>query len=296
MHHNPTIAPLLILCALLVGCGDSTEVEGESEVATSNGTTSSNGTSTSSTTTTTGTSTGTTYTETTPGCDGQPGECGSCDSDVSFPTECVDGTWLCVQGEPLPLDCTYPLCTDYDRNDVCCDADGVATTAECFSPSQPICPADQELSDAFCGELSEFGCNTHQDCERGGCFAPYEPIGCGACLDLPGCDSDEECAVMGEGVICDTPTISDCHCGSAQTICRQGCLADENCGPGQLCTEDHRCVVLECEEVADCPEFFDCRDGVCGRRGCVNDVPCGAGHCVKGACYEVLGFCTDPPP
>ncbi|MEL6180730.1 MAG: hypothetical protein AAFS10_17345 [Myxococcota bacterium] len=258
---------------------------------TSNGTGSSNGTS-NGTGSSNGTSNGTSGGAT---CEGEPpSPCGMCGSDAGVMALCEDGQWVCPEGTEFVGECPDQTC-DMFGGEVCCDAEGNATSALCPSASQPYCPDGSEPQQS-CEEdpLPEFACRTHEDCNNfASCTAPGESIGCGICQDQPNCTMDEEC---GAGNICDPSTIEDCTC-SGGSICKLGCRGDDDCDAGQVCGDDLRCRPQRCEDQDGCPEQFSCVEGACARRACERDTICDdEGRCVLGSCYDSFGFCSQPPP
>jgi hypothetical protein len=84
-----------------------------------------------------------------------------------------------------------------------------------------------------------------------------------------------------------TPCATDNDCTSEQR-CRRGacgpiCLADTDCGSGQVCNSKGVCAARpECSEDTDCAQLFTC---VGGRCSCSQDAACAANEtCIQGTC------------
>lgn len=152
-------------------------------------------------------------------------------------------------------------------------------------------------------KLATGRCHSETECTEtaASCVEPGGFVGCGACrpVETNECETDLDCGEPLSGHICEDVDPSDCVCGGATKICKQGCDGS-NCGAGEVCEEDQRCRPAPCTEAADCPPNFDCggtADALtCARRGCVVDRDCRGGFCVEGLCYAELGTCMLPVP
>jgi len=144
-------------------------------------------------------------------------------------------------------------------------------------------------------------CRTGEDCDGGGgqyCRLADDPNVCGICLDQEDeCDSDADCAGLGELGICIEAGIHSCPaCSPPLFICEIGCVSDLECRPWERCGADHHCGPVPCDAKEDCPAEFDCAGTQCERRACARDDDCDAGPCLRGACYAELGTCELLPP
>lgn len=89
--------------------------------------------------------------------------------------------------------------------------------------------------------------------------------------------------------------IDSSHCLPSQVclgnVCLPGCLRDEDCGEGLVCTggSPGRCV--GCETEADCPDGAACVLDQCVLDPCADDIACGEGR----YCHPLLKGCRDLP-
>lgn len=158
-----------------------------------------------------------------------------------------------------------------------------------------------------------FTCETSDDC-FGGCYCDE-----GVCLETGMCEADEECAAVGENLICDgaratcipdpgpCPT-GDCGCAvdadcGDGLVCEQGlcfapellCQTDTQCGEGRVC--DGAFCAKSCSVDGVCPTGQACgadavcRDIVGGLGECVYSSDCGDGNeCINATCFST---CSD---
>jgi len=96
---------------------------------------------------------------------------------------------------------------------------------------------------------------------------------------------DTDCSVSASNMICEA---LPCQ----QLACIQGCIADGDCAPSELCGADHRCAPAPCMTDADCTPNRACESGRCERRRCTVSSECGD-YCVNNTCYEQTGQCAD---
>ena len=129
------------------------------------------------------------------------------------------------------------------------------------------------------------------------CLAPDASVGCGLCQAVTdACAADADCApdggVMPATQICDFAPSTSCYCHPTK-ICQPGCRTSADCPVGQACNPDYRCQTT-CAP-GSCPADFSCgADDFCHRDTCTSDAECSAA-CVKGACYDRPGSCTNLP-
>jgi hypothetical protein len=141
---------------------------------------------------------------------------------------------------------------------------------------------------------------------------PYgQSPGCGICLDVWPCQTDDDCLLhldggwppggpggypVPPGPVCDYPGDYG-MCGSCMggKGCINGCASDAGCREGQVCTAAHHCVARPCAGDADCPLQFSCVSGSCARTTCSVDGDCPHGFCVGGECFEGYGTCMPYP-
>ena len=139
-------------------------------------------------------------------------------------------------------------------------------------------------------------CWEDNDCHLGPasfllCQAPGQSFGCPICYTPPNaCATDQQCAATNAGTICE-PAACTCH---GEKTCVAGCASNAGCAPGFACGADHRCAATPCSADVVCPTDFTCVPGAgCRRKGCARDDECSFA-CVKGACYDHPGACTEP--
>ena len=92
-------------------------------------------------------------------------------------------------------------------------------------------------------------------------------LGCPAQNSAP-CDNDDGC-----------PANQRCRRGACGPIC----LADADCGSGQVCAKDGTCQLPpECTKDTDCASGFSCTNNKCA---CQQDSACAANQqCLDGVC------------
>lgn len=147
-----------------------------------------------------------------------------------------------------------------------------------------------------CAPESCPGCTNGNDCQNLEiCFAEDDPF-CGICFQDPfgNCSADTDC--FGTGQVCDDRK-QPCQCNPGNT-CNSPCTSNADCGTGDTCSlPDGHCGATTCTTDSDCIDHFACTT-TCARRTCSSQADCAVdgGFCVKGRCYETLGFCSFPPP
>jgi len=135
-------------------------------------------------------------------------------------------------------------------------------------------------------------CAAEQRCAAGGvgggcpvCVVPGDAA-CGGPAPPPAtCKSDAECNAQATNLICEAEP-----CRNAG--CVQGCIADSDCAPSEICGDDHRCAGAPCVADGDCNSNRRCTAGVFTRRRCTLSDECGD-YCVNNTCYETPGSCAD---
>jgi len=157
--------------------------------------------------------------------------CGG-DEDCPPGTECIDGLCLgdpMTTGDPTTGDPTGDSDTNgcEDPNILCCQADS-------------DCPPGQLCNDGFC----EGGQTTG------------DPGVCGDGI----VDADEECD---DGN--DNPNDGCSNCMLTECNNPNCCQVDEDCPPGEVCSEEGMCTggFLQCEDDSDCPPMSLCLNGLC---------------------------------
>jgi Cys-rich repeat protein len=148
------------------------------------------------------------------------------------------------------------------------------------------------------GGLAPGACLDFTMCMNPGedCYAPGEPLGCGACSQAPECSIDADCTTSGPSFICtDPPDSCTCPPMFKSQVCVQGCTSNADCGEGETCRPDHRCAPQACTSSAGCPVNFDCMGGMCQRRSCQVGQPVCDGYCVMFGCYSTPGMCFVVP-
>lgn len=137
-------------------------------------------------------------------------------------------------------------------------------------------------------------CTVSADC-RGG-----ELCQAGECREF--CDATSPCD--GAASICDVPAgvcvfclqRTDCPEGNLcrDQVCQPGCLFDEDCGAGQLCSElTQSCISGECAVDADCPGGSRCAGARCVE---IESCTIGESRCDGGrrfTCSTGIGFDLD---
>jgi hypothetical protein len=97
--------------------------------------------------------------------------------------------------------------------------------------------------------------------------------------------ADTDCNVAATNLICEA---APCR----NLACLQGCIADSDCAPSEVCGADHRCAPAPCMSDSDCNANRRCDAGHCVRRRCTVSSECGD-YCVENTCYERPGTCAD---
>lgn len=192
-----------------------------------------------------------------PVCDPINGVCVGC-VDLS---DCAPGH-LCLRGTCVPGCTADDGCPDPLR----CDASAGTHGACVLCVRDDHCPEGQRCLD---GGRCGFDCDAIQ--------CPFDRPRCvpetGACV---------EC-------------VDGTHCGAVEVClggtCVPGCLRDDDCGEGLVCTggSPGRCV--GCETEADCVDGAACILEQCVTDPCVDDAACGAGR----YCHPALKTCYDLP-
>ncbi|MFO0747661.1 MAG: Dickkopf N-terminal cysteine-rich domain-containing protein [Myxococcota bacterium] len=166
------------------------------------------------------------------------------------------GEWGCDQGV-----CTW---TCDQQPPACRDDNACATGQACRDGVCVDVPVDQGCyTDSECGQGQH--CNAAEVCHTPpGCNAGDAcPAVCyGECVDGDGdtCYVDADCK---DGYYCGFPDFADAAGAVAMRsgVClpKQGCSADEQCGPGEACVNG-ACQVLatECYGDADCGDGYHC--------------------------------------
>ncbi|MFT5684774.1 MAG: hypothetical protein ACI8RZ_005718 [Myxococcota bacterium] len=146
------------------------------------------------------------------------------------------------------------------------------------------------------------GCRTHEDCQallsnpEAFCVDADDSL-CGICQDPERpCETRSDC---GDGMACE-PYEIECPCSSDNiaTQCIPECSPGE-CGDSATCDETTGlCEATHCSDGATCPDHHTCSDSAegtgCEREACSTDGDCeDVGFCVKGGCFDALGYCED---
>ncbi len=136
---------------------------------------------------------------------------------------------------------------------------------------QSTCPAGEVLGDdgachVLCADDSH--CDAAFACADGICvpeaLVPCDPSSCAEGYTCPA--SGHDCvAVIPDGT-CDE---------------NRDCEAGQKCQGGE-CVSALQGVVATCEDAGDCGLLMTCQNGLC--LGCIDDLQCGGGKCVFGAC------------
>ncbi|WP_437761344.1 hypothetical protein WMF27_05250 [Sorangium sp. So ce281] len=201
---------------------------------------------------------------------GAPDWCGTCECPAMLPIPEGNGA-SCNESNPCPTtSATVPRAAS-----LCDPATNLCTEcviAEDCSEALPHCGTDSSTGIRMCFECAE-------DADCGGdaphCFKLTTPIAneLGAC---------RQCK-----------TTADCDTGVCDIngMCTPGCQNDAQCGPNRVCGAEKRCVPQSCQDDAACSPQSACSDQTCRAIPCSTDASCPDGHCVKGSCYEIPGFC-----
>jgi hypothetical protein len=137
-------------------------------------------------------------------------------------------------------------------------------------------PPDQCAAEQACAENPMHGCTV--------CVARGEAA-CGGPAPPPDeCESDAECRERADNLNCE-----QIPCQNKR--CVQGCLADEDCGPSEIC-DDYRCNPARCAAGGTCTPNHACVADLCVRRSCTTSAECGD-FCVNGQCQEYPGDCLE---
>jgi hypothetical protein len=200
-----------------------------------------------------------------------------CDCGRAFP-KTWEGSSECLlpEGATPPLTCGF--CADVDCDQ--CARRGPLTCATSQSGLR-LCEHGKAL------DLGPNQCAAEHACTGGVCpvcLAQGEAA-CGGPVPRPAeCETDADCRERADNLNCETPP-----CENAR--CVQGCLADDDCGPSEVC-DDHHCRPAPCSDNGACSPNHACLSDLCVRRSCKTSADCGD-YCVNGACYDKPGRCGD---
>jgi hypothetical protein len=215
----------------------------------------------------------------------------ACPDGQTMAEDCTCGcAATCPPGQSLDGACAC-LCDQSGEppcGDVCCEVGVTCLDGQCKSASGGTCAGASR-----CGERHY--CNEEQTCicvesVDGDLRCGRLPTTCHAQL----CETNADCANLGEGYFCDTPhsgcctdppaELSRCIAPCETPVCPAERDCDDTCCPADQICSAGACVV-PCETTDDCGADT-CVDGVC-----VPNTSCDGSGCLGGRCGGDEDYC-----